>query len=899
MEKLAQLLRCWGKTAAEKKGANCFHPAIYHMFDVGHVAQVLLSRPASPRWGSALACSLGVETDSLIHWLPYVIALHDLGKVSASFQGQVAAQKDRLQAEGFSFGRSHVLHHTAVGQVFVFFDMTVDEDMPKGLRLAVRDMVAGHHGTFLAPGNVRQNRAVLQADEPPFWTELRHEALALLKTVFAPQFPPGWNGPDNRAMAVMALTGFTILCDWLGSAERFFKVHPDPELTAYVPLSRQRALAAVQYAGLCESMYSLSPTPFAQLFADIPTPRPLQRAVDAIPAQLLTGPCLAIIEAPTGEGKTEAALALAHRIGSVRGSDEFYYALPTTATSNQMFGRVQQHVFQRLGLPTQVKLVHSQAYLVEDDLRLEAMGNGQSEGWNPDALEWFGPKKRALLASMGVGTIDQAELGALNVRHTALRMLGLAGKVIILDEVHAYDTYMTTIICNLLKWLAAMGSSVILLSATLPARRRTELLKAFYPQYVARDDLIPYPSLMVVGRDGESQQFPPPSQAERRVMLETLVLSGDEAEQKAAWLLAQVQNGGCACWVTNTVERAQRLFAAIDRLAPPEVSRMILHARFPLDERARLERQLADWYGPQGKRPERGIVVGTQVLEQSLDVDFDVMVSDLAPVDLLLQRAGRLHRHQRPNRPAGLTFPRLFLCLRQNAGGALDLRGEVYAGFILRQTWKTLQSRHELSLPADYRLLIEAVYDAPEPVEGDALYSDWLDLQREDLAAGEQARIRLLPSPESGDDFVAETAQLHFEESETRAGWMIAQTRLAERSVTLIPLERCGDEVFCPGLSDTLQVDRAANRAVQLALMRRSLRVSRYEVVKYCDHLEDAKELPALFRGSGAGLLKEVYPLWLEDGRAVIISGNVSLALTLDDRLGLVIEKEDNLHDRN
>jgi len=893
MEELAQLLRCWGKTASEKKGANCFHPAIYHMLDVGHVAQVLLDDSVSPRWGSVLAHCLGVEAACLIDWLPYVIALHDVGKISASFQGQVNAQKERLLAEGFPFGRAHTLHHTGVGQVFVFFDMAVDSDMPKSLRLALRDVVAGHHGTFVAPANAKQNRAVLQTDEPPFWAALRQDALAFLKTVFSPKFPPGWDGPNNRATAVMALTGFTILCDWLGSAERFFKMHPDSDVEAYLSLSRQRAVEAVQYAGLCEPTRSSAPVQFGQLFADISTPRPLQQAVDAIPSSLLAGPCLAILEAPTGEGKTEAALALAHRIGRARGSDEFYYALPTTATSNQMFGRVQRHVLQRLVLPAQVKLVHSQAYLVEDDLRLEVMGNIESEGLNPDALEWFGPKKRAMLASMGVGTIDQAELGALNVRHTALRMLGLAGKVIILDEVHAYDTYMTTIICNLLKWLAAMGSSVILLSATLPAGRRAELLRAFYPQYIAGGDSAAYPSLMAVGCNEVSRQFPSASQVERRVALEALVLPGDKDEQKASWLVSQVQGGGCACWITNTVERAQRLFAAVDHLAPPGVSKMLLHARFPLDERARLEKQLADWYGPQGERPERGIVIGTQVLEQSLDVDFDLMVSDLAPVDLLLQRAGRLHRHLRPARPLGLASPRLFLYLRYRADGELDLRGDerVYAAFILRQTWQTLQDRQELILPADYRSLIEAVYDAPAPVEGEALYTDWLSLQKEDLADGEQARNRLLPPPESGDDFVAETAQLRFEESETRAGWMVAQTRLAEQSVILVPLERRGDDAFCPGLDEAIPINRAAARAIQLRLMRRSLRVSRREVVGYCSRLEDAKELPALFRGAGAGLLKEVYPLWLENGRAVITYGNVSLALILDDRLGLVIEK--------
>ncbi len=679
----------------------------------------------------------------------------------------------------------------------------------------------------------------------------------------------------------MGLTGFTILCDWLGSDSRYFRPYPDTDPFDYIPISRQRAEAVVKEAGFFQKTFSNAPVTFAELFPDRLPPRPLQAAIDDIPADILSQPCLAIIEAPTGEGKTEAALTLARRLAVAYETDEFYWALPTTATSNQMFGRLQEHLRDRLGLSVQVKLVHGQAFLIEDDLRIEPLGD-DGDGVHP-AMLWFNPKKRALLAPFGVGTIDQAELSALNVPHNALRLIGLAGKVVILDEVHAYDTYMTTIVEQMLRWLSAMGSSVILLSATLPTAKRASLAKAYGLLPESGETLQAYPNLWIGGDAGSYWTSPPAFQPDRRLSLDSIHFPHDEPQAKADWLLKELADVGCGCWITNTVERAQQLYAAVKQRAP-ELNCTLLHARFPLEDRQRIEGHLAASYGPNGERPHRGLVIGTQVLEQSLDLDFDLMVSDLAPVDLLLQRAGRLHRHQR-SRPPLHQEPRLWIHCELGNDDSLRIGADRFYGeYLLRKTWEELKARSAIHLPADYRILVESVYDDSGPPTNSSLWSAWESLQRDHVLAQQEAQLRLTPEPDPRRPFSANDRSL-FVEDEDSAAWIIAQTRLSPESVTIIPLERVGDKVRLVPTDETIALSGPASRTDQLRLLRRSLRLSHWLVVRTLK--EGDRELPLLFTESP--LLKGTLPLWFTNGEALLELGDRRVRLLLDPEMGLVI----------
>jgi len=890
---LTKLLRLWGKTPYRSQLPDEFHPAIFHMLDVGHVAQELLSDKASPRWQIALGRVLGANPTTLADWLPWLVAVHDIGKISAAFQQANEAQYRRLQAEGFSFGDrqwNNTPYHALISAIYLDEGMNWP-NLPDILRLAWRDVYGGHHGEFSGKEARKATHYLLQA-EPPEWMQLRLAATELLKTTLLHEAQIAWPQSFNLSSAIMALTGFTVLCDWIGSDENYFRPAPEDSWDEYCVESASRAKKAVAEAGLFQSTVSFASTGFAALFSDLKQTRPLQAAIDSIPDDILSAPCLTIIEAPTGEGKTEAALALAHRLAVANGADELYYALPTTATSNQMYGRLQKHINQRLGLTNHVRLVHGQAFLLEDEFMLAPLQNGKEHSAAPD---WFGSDKRkSLLLPFGVGTIDQAELAALNVRFTALRLIGLAGKVVILDEVHAYDTYMTTIVERLLNWLTVLGTSVILLSATLPASRRKALERAYGAKTVENEEnQMAYPKLCVIGQTDNYFSNPTAMQPNRRLIVSHLAFGDDAVAEKACWLLKAIANGGCVCWITNTVGRAQKIFEHVDRLAAQDVDRMLLHARFPLDDRQTLEGELTAKYGPEGKRPAKGVVIGTQVLEQSLDLDFDLMVTDVAPIDLLLQRAGRLHRHAHHVRPPAHDKPRLWINTPQSEDESISLITDayIYDEFILRQTWQALRGRAEICLPADYRLLVEAVYNDSEPAHDSPLWPTWEKLQKKQEKARGEAYLRILPEPDYETSFCGQLSRLTFEESESKAGWIVAQTRLGEESLTIIPLERDGNIARLWPTNETVALDAEASRTIQKNLLRRSIRTSHYQLIRALKN-----EKPSHFFTESA-LLKECYPLWLQNGTRRIELQKGSLLITLHPQLGLVIEKEKEVNE--
>jgi CRISPR-associated endonuclease/helicase Cas3 len=893
-EATQRVINCWGKTERGSMDPEVYHPAIYHMLDVGHVAQILLGQGVSIRWKKLLSSVMGTTEDNISIWMPFVISLHDIGKISASFQCGNTAQLSRLTSMGYTFKKNSDLFHPQIGQSFIWNEWPQDTkwNIPQNLRKSIREMISGHHGQFASPGELAFIHKTLRQNEPIEWRDLRQNSFFILADIFLRGSLSDCPEPSNISAAVMAMTGFTILCDWIGSDQRFFTPQPKLSLSDYNNLSMELAVEAVKVDGFLDTFKSEEPTIFQEIFKKkIPNPRPLQLAIDDLPSNLFLKPALYVIEAPTGEGKTEAALALAHRIASSTGSDELYYALPTMATSNQMFLRVQEYIRDQLNLKSRVKLVHGQAFLIEDDLSVKPLSNGKGDGENNDVLDWFGPKKRALLAPFGVGTIDQIELGALNVRHASLRLSGLSGKVVILDEVHAYDTYMTTIIEKLLTWLAALGSSVILLSATLPQSRREALLHAYTGKTKsAGEQRNDYPAIWVGSKTGNFALFTKASQPTRELQLNYLHFTEDQVREKAQWLVDAVREGGCACWITNSVKRAQQIFQAVDEIAPSNTDRMILHARYPLSQRQVIEKQLIEKYGPdKSKRPPSGIVIGTQVLEQSLDLDFDAMVSDLAPIDLLLQRAGRLHRHAETKRPANLQSPCFVINIPRGDDQTpiITMDKYIYAEYFPLRTIAVLCERKTLQLPADFRGLVEEVYDIL-PVEMDQNTRNAFDkLTKDEANAKGEAKLRLLPDPDPEDLFTGQIAQMSFTESETNASWIVAQTRLGEMSVNVIPLEDLGEAASIPGSDITLKKGLAASRDDQLKMLQSGLRISQIEVVKAV--LCQKADLPVLFTKSP--LLRDYLPLWLKEGKTEIATQNGIYDVILDQKLGLIIEK--------
>ncbi len=698
-----------------KSGDSVGHGLLAHLLDVAAVAESILRRE-SPQTQAWAAAALGLPRESAPRWIAATAGLHDFGKAIPGFQFKWPAGQRVDEANGLAFKPASLdVHRHDLASVALLRRLLQPKFPEAGWIAATTLALGAHHG--YVPNSLEINRAMPRY-EGPGWAEARAEVLdAYLQTL-----EPG-DGPtlDDIALPTVAwLAGLTSVADWIGSNADWFPPGERAETLAghYAQAGHlaETALDAIGWPRFHPMLDAAAPTEtliwrMLGRPAHPVTARPLQQAADALLAQA-TGPTLMIVEAPMGEGKTELALLAHLRLQTAYGHRGLYLALPTQATGNAMFDRAL--AFLRGFAPElrlDIQLTHGGAMLDERIHRLRGIDASATESIASSA--WFSARKRPLLSPYGVGTVDQALFATLNVKHHFVRLWGLTNRVVVLDEIHAYDTYTSGLIEALLRWLKPLGCSVILMSATLPAKRRAALLAA----WGARDlPQLAYPRILLV-RDGETLGE---TVACRPLAPIHIVGLAQDLETLANEALACLADGGCGLVIVNTVQRAQNIYQLLrERIADP-AELMLFHARFPADERARREGEVLSRFGPvpQTQRPTRCLLIATQVAEQSLDLDFDFMLSDLAPVDLLLQRAGRLHRHER-ERPPAHAEP----CLRVAgllADGPPDVKetawGFVYDPYVLYCTWAVVLREPLWRLPQDIDRLVQAVY-SQDPFE--------------------------------------------------------------------------------------------------------------------------------------------------------------------------------------
>lgn len=729
--------RYWGKADAGGQDGPCWHPLAYHCLDVAACGATLLEN--HPTWLAKLESLAGIQKDKLKPWLLFLLALHDIGKFCEGFQ--------RLPGNpfGLEVTVAYDLRHDVLGYAVAM------EHLPAWLRRLHGDeldhlvaspwfcAVTGHHGR---PPKDSNTRAVVQRHFPDAVLQDASTYTAEVKELLCPD---GWclpepepGVPERQQKASWLVAGLTVLADWLGSNTRWFPYEsPGYSLDDYWKrIALPRSHRAVTESGLA-GVKPARDSGFAQLFpALMHTPTPLQAWADDV--AFADGPQLFILEELTGAGKTEAALTLAARLMASGKADGVYFALPTMATADAMFNRMRQgdeEVWRRFfeeGEPSLV-LAHSAAKTARklEALRMEpdagyGVGREEPSASQSGAVWLADSRKKALLADFGVGTIDQALLAILQLRHQSLRLLGLSGKVLVVDEVHACDCYMSELLGRLLQFHAALGGSAILLSATLPKDQRARLLARFAQGAGAparepekRND---YPLATHFHAGGFVEQ---PIQARASVTRTVFVDALTDEEAIFQRLHAGTQSGGCAAWVRNTV--ADALDACLKwRERHPNIHVILFHARFALCDRLRIGEEVSRNFGP-GSRAEtrRGkLVIATQVVEQSLDVDFDDLVTDLAPMDLVIQRAGRLRRHKRdrhgnPAEREARGDARLGVLAPMPAPEAVNgwyrqcfpKAAAVYADHgRLWLTARWLTERGQFTLPEDVRGMIEGVY---------------------------------------------------------------------------------------------------------------------------------------------------------------------------------------------
>jgi CRISPR-associated helicase Cas3 len=720
-------------------------------------------------------------------------------------------------------------------------------------------------------------RPKLYGRDESCWDLARRELVALVACVSgaAPHIEH-WQDIELGRARELTLAGLVVLADWLASNERLFPYLNSPFITDYVHRSQRNATAALHTIGWqrWEPVIDAdSSKRFASRFDFMPND--IQREAVAAAAALDT-PGVVLIEAPMGVGKTEAALGVAEVLAARFGFGGVFIGLPTQATSNQMFGRVEEWLRHMDPGRYVLELAHGRARQVSDyqALRRDGAPSCVDYGGRAEAVvqaqEWFGGSKRRLLAPFVVGTVDQALIAAAKVRHVSLRQAGLTGKVIIIDEVHAYDAHMSVFLRRALSWLGAARVPVVLLSATLPPQARRRLLAAYTDTGSLQSLDIGYPSVTTVTPGGVLRTKEVESgQAPQLVRWDKLVEPAEDPgstpfTDTVANLLC---SGGCALVIRNTVKRAQASYLALSkRLGSENVT--LLHARFMAGDRLERERWLTRRFGRSGDRPSCHVVVGTQVLEQSLDLDFDFLVSDLAPVDLLLQRSGRVHRHVDTTRPAGLASP-LVLVAGWNGGdesvSPILPKGSsyIYGEHLLLRSAAVLRNLKRVRLPEDIPVLVSRVYGdediVPQAwlVRAEAAKDEWRRSERD-----RQARAARYAIPEpinlasltelchlglgdvgDDDDPVVRAAVRDMRSSvEVVIGHAAAEDRFETLSGTLVPLDT---------EPDPDQIDAILRSTVRLPSMLTGAALSLETPAGWARHPWLRRSKPLLFNESG------------------------------------------------
>lgn len=784
----------WGKSTDH--GAIRPHLLLQHLYDTLAVGELIWDEYL----GDPVRHALDAATaDRGREFFAFLCGIHDVGKATPKFQSKSAELAARVQATGLTWRgvipAGSEWHHTVAGACIVRAECAGAGWSPQSVAW-VWPMVGGHHGRIPSVGMTRRPPTPDYHGVGPAWRAVQRWVLEDVARAagfgaLADAAPVGSTPPPGVQLAI---SGAIIMADWLASAVGQFEPIADTRLLG-VDRARERARAGWDAFDL-RSGITRHAVPGDVMRARFDRgARPLQELVIR-EARATPSAGLMLIEAPMGEGKTEAALAAAEILADRFGLRGIFVGMPTQATSDPMFHRVHGWS-KRVAPDAPIMLLHGKAMFNPEFVAMQEAqpigplyedtgaygdtgdeyGIAERERVSAPVVDWFRGRKRGLLAPLGIGTIDNLLHAATRTSHVMLRYAGLAQKVVILDEVHAATVYMSQFLKEALRWLASTGVPVVVLTATLPPAMRHELVAAYAAGAGVADvpelDVAGYPSVTTVAvADGAAlvhSAATEPWRADARVAVDELLddlpameeaaaraldfelprSSFDDTDAVVALLQKLLADGGTALVIRNTVRRAQDLFVALDRVFPGDVG--LLHARLTVGDRAKRTRHELDLLGPSGSgRRARHILVATQIAEQSFDVDADVLITDLAPIDLLIQRVGRIHRHARGERPAQVSEPRVVVTGVRWAGDVPDFP---YAAKKIYGLWSLLRAADLVRaargtgwvLPADISPLVRAGYRA-EPTAAEVRWPERM------AAAAAERRI-------SADDRIGDASQ--------------------------------------------------------------------------------------------------------------------------------------------
>jgi CRISPR-associated endonuclease/helicase Cas3 len=745
------LYRYWGKAQkpdSQEDGDTC-HLLVYHSLDVAAVGRQWLN--SSPVLVRRFVTMTGCKEKQALAWVLFFIAIHDLGKFDIRFQlkALTATQglwktldlqlPDPIISREYWHGEYAVYWvYQDLGDRFSWkmgdpWDEPDGEDRWKTWLPWIR-AVAGHHG--MEPPDTYEPTGYPPQAAPEVIVQDRKARLAFVQAMETLFLEPAGLSLNNLPPPcdLEFLAGFCSVCDWLGSTTenhfeeiRFGFVSEVKNLDTYFKIRLEVASRILAESGLLG--HAVTCGGMAAVFPQFSQPHQVQILVDDLPL----GNGLTLIEAPTGSGKTEAALAYAARILAEGLAESIIFALPTQATADAMLSRLLE-VAERLFNDTNVLLAHGKSRFNPRfiDLKTTAerrrLRNYREQEASVQCALWLSQsRKRVFLGQIGVCTVDQVLVSALPLRHRFVRSFGLGKSVLIIDEIHAYDAYMYGLLDKVLRHQKAMGGSAFLLSATLPLSLRQKLLESWEADGSVLDADDDYPLITQVMAEETSLHALPEKERQRlarqkprKVRIEWQeiadMLPNNSLEQA---INDAAREGANVVVICNLVADAQEMAQRLARCSNKEV--LLFHSRYRFKDRQRIQEQVMSCWGKKEPRLHGGILVATQVIEQSLDLDFDWMISQLCPIDLLFQRLGRLHRHFR-KRPVGFEHPSCTVLLPK--GNQYELHKLIYGNGkapnsrVLWRTEQMVRRYQDMHFPDVYRPLIERVYEEePWPEE--------------------------------------------------------------------------------------------------------------------------------------------------------------------------------------
>lgn len=684
-----QYFKYWGKARKDEadKSNPDFHLLVFHSLDVAAVADIWLTE--SNTLLPQITSYLDVTAEQAKQTCLFFILLHDLGKFDARFQNFREDIRQILQGDEWELEPDLTYYSHGSCGYKQFCEMFDTNDAMKA--------VAGHHGYCDTSFNY---------DDPDADEELCElDELARKEWVeFCLEFCKLNEIPDVGEIPMLA--GLCSISDWVGSSITNFTTDANTNLQRYYEAVLPRAKTALFETGMIEKLEGAG---FDYLFKGY-APRGIQTLLNSMPIKA----GLTIVESDTGSGKTEFALAYASLLIEAGLADGIVFGLPTQATANGLFSRIGEAT-NKLFPDARATLAHGKStYIMSDESGFLHQSN-----------------KRAFLGSMSVATIDQILMGVLGIRHQFVRSFGTRKSVLILDEIHSFDAYMMGLIEQVLKGQHQAYSSAILLSATLPRELKEKLLLTYKGSSKSND----YPLISHTDLSAHTQELTLPKQATNKIVSiktwcsETILPTAEQQKKINDWIVS----GAMVGIICNTVADAQRLYHQVTA-AYPNVTVDLFHARYTFNDRKVLEDKALKDYGKEAKRSGR-LLIATQVIEQSLDLDFDVLISQIAPIEFLMQRMGRLWRHDRSHtllcpRTDAVKAP-LFITLLPKARiteatTAEQLKhhyqgsGYVYQNIrLLYRTEQYLTPLKALAFPNCYRAAIDYVHDE-QPIDGES-----------------------------------------------------------------------------------------------------------------------------------------------------------------------------------